>query len=425
MGRSGSFQAPPGFRDSPTRGLQHGDVVASTYSIRDEIARTDTGVVFEARDMMLDRPVALKLAWRDPGMPSLILEARRCAAVRDACAVAIYGMGNHQGVEYVVGERVVGRLLGDVLVGPPSAPEHLARFRTLVAAVMRAHEGGIAVGEISGSTVLVCEEGRMVLGRVSLSQVPAFGPLGQVLAPEVVRGDVEASDPRAAEAIDLYGLGCIAIELARGQQPVFGLDRDTELRRHANEPAPRLAELRPDLPIELSDLVEWLLAKRPTARPRSARDVLAQLDAIIDRLGSATRSLRVLVVDDDSARGRWLWSLARRAHPSAQVEIASEGTDAAHKLNRDLPDLVFVDAALRGVMNAYELCMYARGLETEHNAQLVLIGETAERDRALFADAAVPCLPEDNQLGTAVLDRVRSAVLDPPRRRRPRTTISG
>jgi CheY-like chemotaxis protein len=425
MGRSGSFQAPPGFRDSPTRGLQHGDVVASTYAVREEIATTDTGVVFEARDMMIDRAVALKLAWRDPGMPSLILEARRCAAVRDPCAVAIYGMGNHQGIEYVVGERVTGKLLGDVVVRPLSAPEHLERFRTLVAAVMRAHEAGIAVGDISGSTVLVCDEGRMVLGRVSLSQVPAFGPLGQIFAPEVVRGEVEASDPRAAAAIDLYGLGCIAIEMARGQPPVLGLDRDAELRRHANEPAPRLTELRPDLPIELSDLVEWLLAKRPAARPRSARDVLAQLDAIIDRLGSATRSLRVLVVDDDAARGRWLWSLARRAHPSAHVEIASEGTDAAHKLNRDLPDLVFVDAALRGVMNAYELCMYARGLETEHNAQLVLIGETAERDRALFAGAAVPCLPEDSQLGSAVLDRVRSAVLDPPRRRRPRTTVSG
>jgi len=212
MGRSGSFQAPPGFRDSPARGLQQGDVVASTYSIRDEIARTDTGVVFEARDMMLDRLVALKLAWRDPGMPSLILEARRCAAVRDPCAVAIYGMGNHQGVEYVVGERVTGRLLGDVLVKPLGSTEHLARFRTLVAAVMRAHEAGIAVGDISGSTVQVCDEERMVLGRVSLSQVPAFGPLGQILAPEVVRGEVEALDPSAAEAIDLYGLGCVAIE---------------------------------------------------------------------------------------------------------------------------------------------------------------------------------------------------------------------
>jgi CheY-like chemotaxis protein len=213
--------------------------------------------------------------------------------------------------------------------------------------------------------------------------------------------------------------------MAHGEPPFSGSDHEAELRGHAIEPAPRLADLRPDLPVELSDLVEWLLEKRPVARPRSATDVLAQLDAIIDRLGTATRSLRVLVVDDDTARGRWLWSLARRAHAAAQVEIASEGTDAAHKLNRDLPDLVFVDSTLRGVMNAYELCMYARGLETEHRAQLVLVGETTERDRGLFADAAVACLPEDTQLGSAVLDRVRSVALEPPRRRRARTTISG
>lgn len=425
MRRSGSFQAPPGFRDSPTRALNHGDVVASTYTIRGEVARTETGVVYEARDMMIDRLVALKLAWRDPGTPSLILEARRCAAVRDPCAVAIHGMGNHQGIEYVVGERVLGRLLAQQLVQPVAASEHLARFRRLAAAVARAHEAGIAVGELSGATVLVGDDDRMVLGRLSLSQVPAFGSMGQVLAPEVVRGEVEASDPSAAEAIDLYALGCVAIEMACGQPPFASTERDRELRGHAREPAPQLSALRSDLPGELSDLVEWLLEKRPVARPRSAKDVVAQLDAILDRLGTGSRALRVLVVDDDATRARWLWSLARRGYAAAQVEMASEGTDAAHKLNRDVPDLVFVSAALRGVMNAYELCMYARGLETEQQPQLVLVGELTERDRALFADAAVPCLPDDFGLGSAVLDLVRSAAREPPRRRRPRSTISG
>jgi CheY-like chemotaxis protein len=374
---------------------------------------------------MLDRLVALKLAWRDPGMPSLILEARRCAAVRDPCAVAVYGMGNHQGIEYVVGERILGRLLGEVLGRLPSITEHLTMFRALVAALARAHEAGIAVGEISGATVMIDGTERMVLGRLSLSQVPAFGRHGHVVAPEVVRGDVEASDPSAAEAIDLYGLGCIAIEMGTGSPPFFHRDRTMELHGHASQVAPRLAELRPDLPIELSDLVEWLLEKRPAARPRSAKDVLSQVDAIIDRLGTASRSLRVLVVDDDIVRGRWLWSLARRAHPAVQVEIASDGSDAAHKLNRDLPDLVFVDATLRGVMNAYELCMYARGLQSEHQAQLVLVGDIAERDRLLFAEASVPCILDDMQLGSAVLECVRNAAQVSPRRRRRRTTVSG
>jgi len=425
MGRSGSFQAPPGFRDSAIRALNPGEVVASTYTIRDEIARTDTGIVFEARDMVLDRTVALKLAWRDPGIPSLIQEARRCAAVRTPCSIAIHGIGHHQNIEYVVGERIIGHRLGTIFARPPSPAEHLAKFRTLVTAVTHAHEAGIAVGDISGATVLVDNNGRMVLGRLSLSQAPAFGPLGQIIAPEVIRGEVEAMDPTAAEAIDLYGLGCVAIEMATGERPFSGSNLESELQAHATIPAPRLAELRPDLPLELSDLVEWLLQKRPVARPRSAKDVLAQLGVIIDRLGTSTRSLRVLVVDDNATRGRWLWSLARRAHSAAQVEIASEGTDAARKLIRDLPDLVFVDATLRGVMNAYELCMYARGLETDHRTQLVLIGEVTERDRALFADAAVMCIPDDLQLASAVLDRVRSSAQEPPRRRRPRTTISG
>jgi len=431
MSRPVSFQAPPGFRDSPAPPINQGEVVASTYAIREEIARTDTGLVFEARDMMLDRLVAFKLAWRDPTMPSLILEARRCAAVRDPCSVAIHGMGTHHGVEYVVGERATGRLLRELVATQLPAEVYLVKLRTLIAAVARAHESGIAIGDISGSTVLVDDDGRMVLGRLSLSQVPAFGPLGQILAPEVVRGEVEASDPAAAEAIDLYGLGCVAIEMARGMPPfadASGEQRDgdvEELRGHAHEPAPRLADLRPDLPGEVSDLVEWLLAKRPEARPRSAKDVLAQLDAVTERLGKKARSVRVLVVDDDTARARWLWSLARRAHASAVVEIASEGTDAAHKLNRDHPDLIFIDSSLRGVMNALELCMYARGLEIEHGVQIVVIGEVPERDRALFSSASVPFIADDGQLAEAVLECVRSRAAAPPSRRKPRTTISG
>ncbi len=419
---SRSFETPAGFRESPARPLAHGEVVASTYQIKDEIARTETGIVFEARDMLLDRLVAFKLAWRDAGTPSLLPEARRCAAVRDPCSVAIHGMGAHGKAEYAVGERVTGTLLSALLANQ-SSEVYLTRLRTLVAAVARAHESGIAVGDISGATVLVDPDGRMVLGRLSLSQVPAFGPHGQILAPEVVRKEVAASDPAAAEAIDLYGLGCIAIEMARGTPPFAHLDPAVELDGHASRPPPRLADLRADLPAELSDLVEWLLAKHPGGRPRSATDVLAQLDATVERLGMATRSLRVLIVDDDTARSRWMWSLARRAHPAAIIEVASEGSDAAHKLNRDQPDLVFIDGALRGVMNTLELCMYARGLDPDHRAQLIIIGEVPERDRALLDEVRV--IPDDGQLACALLDRVRASAKSPPPRRRPRKTISG
>ncbi|MCX5746232.1 MAG: hypothetical protein NT062_27460 [Proteobacteria bacterium] len=427
MSRSSStFAAPPGFRDSPTPGVALGEVVASTYAIQRELVRDETGIVFEARDMLMDRPIAFKLAWRDPGSPSLLAEARRCAVVRDPCAVAIHGMGIHHSTEYVVAERVTGRLLRDVLATPQTTEEFLTRYRRIVAAVARAHDHGVAIGDISGATVLVDPTGRMVLGRLSLSQVPAFGPRGQILAPEIVRGDVEDGDPEAAEAIDLYGLGCIAIEMARGTPPFADRTHEVELRGHAHEAPPRLAALRQDLPEELGDLVASLLEKPPEARPRSVREVLLQVDAIVERLGMTGRSLRVLVVDHDPARGRRTWSLARRAHPSAIVEIAGEGTDAAHKLNRDLPDLVFVEAGLQGVMNALELVMFARGLESDHPIQLVVVGDLAEREQAMFG--AIPVLARgdgSHDLATAILDRVRAAATAPVRRRKPRTTITG
>jgi CheY-like chemotaxis protein len=424
MSPAGSFTAPPGFRESPMRPLGVDEVVASTYIIRDEIARTDDGIVFEARDMMLDRLVALKLAWRDPGNPSLIAEARRCAAVRAPCAVQIHGMGTHNGVEFAVGERVTGRQLAAEVTRPLAGDLYISRLRTLTSAVTYAHEAGIAVGSLSGHTVLVAPEERLVLGRLSLSQVSAFGRHVEICAPEVARGEVSPDDPAAAEALDLYALGCIAIEMASGKAPFADRDHQIELNNHAVDEAPRLAQLRPDLPGELSDLVEWLLDKQPAARPRSARDVLSQIDAIIER-GADARTLRVLIVDGDASRARWFWSLVRRAHAGAVVETAAEGTDAAHKLNRDQPDVVFIDAALKGVMNALELCMYARGLIAGARSRLVIVGTLSDRDRSMFAEAEVAAIPRDGQLANAVLDNVRAAAAAQPKRRKARTTVSG
>jgi serine/threonine protein kinase len=401
--------------------MMEGTVIASTYAIGRELARTESGVVYEAEDRAIGRRVAVKIGARAELLP----EAKRCAAVPDPCSVHIYGTGTHDGRDYVVGERVTGHLLRDELERELAPDVYLSHLRTLVAAVARAHECGIAVGDISGATVLACARGRLVLGRLSLSQVPAFGPHGRILAPEVVRGDVQASDPAAAEAIDLYGLGCIAVELARGEPPFADPDPDIVLRGHATQAPVRLLDLRTDLPGELSDLVDWLLAKRPGSRPRSAAEVLSQLDVICERSHAGARMLRVLVVDDDTPRARWMWSLARRSHAGAIVETASEGTDAGHKLNRDHPDLIFIDASLRGVMNALELCMYARGLRDSGDWRIYLVGTVAPTDRVLFEQAHVEVIPDDPSLADAIVDRVRAAASEKPRARRPQSLVSG
>src|SRR5688572_33072879 len=124
-------------RREPALGLH--EVVGSTYEIRHEIARTDTGLVYEARDLHLDRPVAVKVAWGDPDNSPLMAEARRCSLVHDPCAVAIYGMGMYDGAEYVAAERVTGRMLHDFLQdGGLPIDLYLPKLRALIAAVAKA-----------------------------------------------------------------------------------------------------------------------------------------------------------------------------------------------------------------------------------------------------------------------------------------------
>ncbi len=175
-----SIAAPPGFRDSAHTALAPGDVVASAYQVRAHVARTDSGDVFAAWDLLLLRPVALKLAWRDAGAPALLPEARWCGRVRDPGAVEVYHVGTHQGLELVVAERVDCRILTDWLAekGRASAADVLGLLQAVARATSAAHDAGIAVGELSSQTIGVESEGRVVLGKFSLSQVPPAGDDG-------------------------------------------------------------------------------------------------------------------------------------------------------------------------------------------------------------------------------------------------------
>jgi CheY-like chemotaxis protein len=431
-----SFAAPPGFRDSPQPPLPAGEVVASTYQVRREIARAEDGASIELWDMLLERGVAMKLAWKDPGAPALLPEARRCAAVADDGAVGIYGLGNHKGAEFVIGELVTGVTLarhvqayqqGGAAVPPNEVLEVLVALARAVAA---AHRARVAVGEISGETVLVTPQRRTVLGRFSLSQVPSIGTADVCWAPEVITGQVSAGDPQAAAGIDLYGLGCAAVELATGRPPYVGDTVKATLFGHVHHRPPVLAELRNDLPVELGDLVVELLAKAPAARPTQAEAVVEQLVAIADRADATRRIVRVLVVDDDSERVRGLWSLVRRGHPRATVDAARDGNDAANRVRRDRPDVIVIDVTLGrdGGMNALELAMLIAGLEEARDCIVVAIGDRFEpRDAQVLGQAGVHhTLVRDAQVGATLIEIVRRAA-SAQKFQRPhgRITISG
>lgn len=428
-----TFLAPAGYRDSPEPVLSTGEVIASQYTARREVSRTETGSLHEAWDMLLERTVLLKLGWRDQGAPSLLPEARRCSAVSSDVAAAIYAVGNHRGVEFVAGERLVTTGLREHLRGYTTAgarmaaDEVVALFLRLARALESIHGAGFTVGDLSTETIALRGPRRLVFGRFSLGQLPAIGPSGVCLAPEVLNGQANPADPTAAVGIDLYGLGILGLEMALGRPP-FASDRvDALMQAHARAPAPPASEGRTDLPVELVDLITELTAKDPLVRPPTAGAVVQQLEIITERLSAARRAVRVLVVDDDGERVRAIWSAVRRAHPRSQVDAARDGREAAAKLTRDRPDVVFIDAslglAIQG-MNALELVMFARGLEETAHATLVVLGPVHARDAAVFTQFGARLLGQPVRPGDAIGELVRAAAAT-PRLGQARRTVSG
>jgi len=177
--------------------LRVGTILNDTFEIRALLGEGGMGQVYEAHDLALNRRVAVKVAWPHI-MTSIRDEARALAALRDPCTVAVYAMGKHGALEYVVMELIHGISLATRLEAHYAAGTRmdtieaiaiLARVADGLAAV---HRAGIAHRDIKPGNIMLAPGDRVVLmdfgifqpvyetgGRRALSGSPAY------MAPEL------------------------------------------------------------------------------------------------------------------------------------------------------------------------------------------------------------------------------------------------
>ncbi len=414
----GAATMPAGFRGSGEPLFGIGDVVSSSYRVRQLLAADDAAQVLEAWDMVLERSVVLRAAWRGAQQSPLLGEAR--AAIIHPCAARVFSLGNYKSIDYLVGERIVGETMRERIArdGPLSIEFALVLLRVLVDGLAALHGSDRVAGELDADRVLYTSESRVVLGALSLGQAPATGP-AEVLAPEVLRG--AAITPLA----DLYAFGCVAAELLLGRPPLAGDSLKETRFQHVNAVAPRVNEHRSDCPVELGDLVAELLAKEPSERPATAAVVARELEVIAQRVVLARRPARVLIVDGDSDRVRPLWSVIRRADATVIVDAAATPADALTKVRRDEPDLVLVELGAGGGMNGLELCMYLSGVERERTGNIVAITDAvSDVDRPVLEQLVTHVLVRDDSFRDALTSLVR-AVRQPRGRARRSSVVSG
>lgn len=262
------------------------------YLIERELGRGGMGAVFLARDVALERPVAVKAL-----PPELAVQPQlRERFLRETRTVAGFSHPNIVPVHAVV-ERghsllyVMGYVDGETLTqrvrrgGPLTGPDAVRLIQELAWALAYAHGRDVVHRDVKPDNVILERAtGRALLTDFGIARgaatATALTSLGEVvgtpqfMSPEQAAG--EAIDGRS----DLYALGVTAFFAVTGRLPFDGPSTQAILAMQITQPAPPVAELRPDLPPALTGAIDRCLAKDPADRFPSGEALVEALEPV-------------------------------------------------------------------------------------------------------------------------------------------------
>jgi serine/threonine protein kinase len=263
------------------------------YEVESVVGAGGIGILYRARQVRLDRPVALKLVESDVARDPLIRErlrreARMVAALDHPNVVPLYAAGDEDGTVYIVTRWVEGTELGALIQRDgPLEPSRAARTAAQIAAALEvAHEQELVHRDIKPSNVILTSEDHVYLTdfglakragtAVGLTRVDQMLGTVDYVAPE----GIEGSEPDARA--DVYSLGCVLFEMLTGEPPFAGQGGGmAKMWAQVNAEVPSLSERRPDVSPALEDVMRRAMSKAPEDRPTAAvfrTTVLAAVD---------------------------------------------------------------------------------------------------------------------------------------------------
>lgn len=252
------------------------------YEVFELLGRGGMGMVYRARQISLDRPIALKFlpaeAARDPlWLSRFRREARTASALNHPHICTVYDTGEADGRPFISMELVEGRTLGAVAATRPSPNEVGQIVQQAARALDAAHAAGVVHRDIKPENLMLRPDGIVKVLDFGLARRPADPTASAArvagtpayMAPEQARGE------EVGPSADVFALGLVLYELLTGRHacPDF---RAVMLGQPLTPPAP--SHLVPDVPPWFDTLVERMLAHDPHQRP-TTREVEACLAA--------------------------------------------------------------------------------------------------------------------------------------------------
>ena len=290
------------------------------------------GIVYLARDLKLDRPVAIKtlpphLAGSADVRERFLREARTAAHLSHPSIVPIHRADDIGGQVFFVMGYVDGESLAQRIQerGRPPFAETVAQLRDVALALGYAHARGVVHRDVKAENILIERStGRAVVtdfGIARLAESKQLTATGQVLgtvhymSPEQVTGD--PIDGRS----DVYALGVVAYLALSGRFPFDSETPSAILVSHVTKQAPRLRDVAPDVPVTLATIVDRCLEKNVADRFESSGALAEALEAVRTDAVSADRersSAAKSLVSETQAQSVWRRAAELQAHTTSQ-----------------------------------------------------------------------------------------------------------
>jgi serine/threonine protein kinase len=271
----------------------------SHYRVVEKLGQGASGLVYLAEDLVLGRPVVLKLLppdASDDARRRALVEARTIAALNHPNICTLYEYEEAEGEQFLVLEVLEGQTLESLVAqGPIPVALVVDLGIQLADALDAAHSAGIVHRDIKPPNVFVTFRGQAKIldfGIATLSSPGASretgGPASSAsrslygtlhyIAPELIRG--EASDARS----DIFSLGAVLYELATGVRAFDGAEPPDVAAAVLGGPPRPIRDVLPELPAELERIIGRTLEKQPDFRCQSAADLRADLQRLKKQL---------------------------------------------------------------------------------------------------------------------------------------------
>jgi serine/threonine protein kinase len=294
------------------------------YVLEERIAAGGMSDVWRGLDTVLQREVAVKVMRADSDNEEIFAarfhdEALHSAALLHTNITTVFDYGEDDHLSYLVMELVPGLPLSAIIreqgAMEPGSVRSIMGQAALALGV--AHEARVVHRDVKPANILVRPDGVVKLTDFGIARaLDAIGHtrVGEMLGTPNYISPEQAMGEQATGASDLYSLGVVAHEMLNGPRP---FDRGTPIATalsHVTEPPPPLGD---DVPLELREVVEALLEKKPGDRPPNARAVAQMLGIADNELSGLAEGLATAVsgeyVDDTTTPVTDLPTMATRS----------------------------------------------------------------------------------------------------------------